>query len=205
MGRREPRPTGVTLIAVYEFVTAAVCLLATCVVLVFLTPAMLFTAGRPREAIGGLFFVLLLFGFFLAFAIGSAVVGWGLLLQERWSGSAVVGWGLLLQERWSRVGAMVLAIPALLGFPVWTVAAIAVLVYLASGEGRAAFQPVPAPEEAAPVASLAPPAPPPPPPGVGRSGSTAGGAAGGEGSPAQETREVQPADRERPAAGPPDE
>jgi len=189
MGRREPRPTGVTLIAVYEFVTAAVCLLATCVVLVFLTPAMLFTADRPREAIGGLFFVLLLFGFFLAFAIGSAVVGWGLLLQERWS----------------RVGAMVLAIPALLGFPVWTVAAIAVLVYLASGEVRAAFQPVPAPEEAAPVASLAPPAPPPPPPGVGRSGSTAGGAAGGEGSPAQETREVQPADRERPAAGPPDE
>ncbi|ACZ39708.1 hypothetical protein [Sphaerobacter thermophilus] len=189
MGRREPRPTGVTLIALYEFSTAAVCLLATCVVLVFLTPAMLFTASRPSEAVGGLFFVLLLFGFFLAFAIGSALVGWGLLLQERWS----------------RIGAMVLAIPALLGFPVWTVAAIAVLVYLASGEGRAAFEQVSAPEERAPVTSLAPPAPPPPPPGMGRSGSRAGDEHGGADSPAEETREVQPADRERPASGPPDD
>jgi len=80
-----------------------------------------------------------------------------------------------------------------------------VLVYLASGEGRAAFEQVPAPEERAPVTSLAPPAPPPPPPGVGRSGSRAGDEHGGADSPAEETREVQPADRERPASGPPDD
>src|SRR5690606_37312839 len=106
---------------------------------------------------------------------------------------------------WSRIAGMVLAIPALLGFPVWTVAAIAVLVYLASGEGRAAFEQVPAPEERAPVTSLAPPAPPPPPPGMGRRGSRAGDEHGGADSPAEETREVQPADRERPASGPPDD
>lgn len=170
MRRAEPRPTGVTLIAVYEFVTAAVFLLATCAVLVFLTPAMLFTANRPGEALGGLFFVLLLLGFFLAFAIGSAVVGWGLLLQEPWS----------------RVGAMVLAIPALIAFPVWTVASIAVLVYLASGEGRAAFRR--APEESEPATTV-----------------TAPVSNGPTDSPAEETREVRPEDRQQPPAGPPDD
>lgn len=122
-----PRPTGVTLIAVYEFITALVLLLASCVILFFLAPALLFTATNQQEVWSSLVLALLLFGFCVALAIGSAVVGWGLLLQERWS----------------RIGAMILAVPTLVGFPFWTVASIALVVYLMTAEGRAAFRPLP--------------------------------------------------------------
>lgn len=117
------RPSGVTLIALYEFATAAILLLMSCAILFFALPALMFTATTPAGVIRALVVLLLLLGCGLAFSGASAVIGWGLF--KMWP--------------WARVGAMVLAIPALLGFPIWTVAAVIVLIYLGSNEGRAAF------------------------------------------------------------------
>lgn len=141
------RPSGVTLIAIYEFVTAAVLLICTCTVLVFAMPAAFFAVGTPRD----IFSTLIVLGGSVAvlFAFGVA--------------SAVVGWGLLQMQPWARIGAIALAIPALFGFPLWTIAAIVILVYLASAEGRAAFG-VDAAAQPAPHPSA--PSNPPPAPGT---------------------------------------
>lgn len=121
-----PRPTGVTLVAIYEFASAAFLLLGSCVVLFFAMPAVAFTT-QPDRGPGGVIATLIVL---LLTMGGTLVIG---------VASAVVGWGLLQLAPWARTGAIVLAIPALLGFPAWTVAAIIVIVYLVSDEARAAF------------------------------------------------------------------
>jgi hypothetical protein len=45
----------------------------------------------------------------------------------------------LRRREWARVGAIVLAIIGLIGFPIWTVIGILILVYLLGDDGRAQF------------------------------------------------------------------
>ena len=43
-------------------------------------------------------------------------------------------------KEWARIGAILLAIPALVVFPIWTVLALLIIVYLVGEEGRALFR-----------------------------------------------------------------
>lgn len=117
------RPDPLILIAVYEFVMAAMFLIASCVVLpiaLLITP---FAANGFGQFVARFFFVALALTIVFGFGVASAVVGFGLLTLKEWA----------------RIGAMLLAIPVLVIFPIWTVIGILILVYLAGDEGRALF------------------------------------------------------------------
>lgn len=111
------------VIAVYEFVMCAMLLLVACVVLpiaLVLTP---FGADDWSE-----FFVrFVIVGLALAASFGIGIA------------SGIVGFGLLHRREWARVGAIVLAIIGLVGFPIWTVIGILILIYLLGNNGRAQF------------------------------------------------------------------
>ncbi len=118
------RPDSLILIAVYEFVMAAMFLIASCVVLpiaLLITP---FASHGFGQFVARFFFVALAL---------TVVFGFGVA-------SAVVGFGLLTLKEWARIGAMLLAIPVLVIFPIWTVIGILILVYLAGEEGRSLFR-----------------------------------------------------------------
>lgn len=118
------RPDSLVLIAGYELVMAAMLLIVSCVVLpigLLLTP---FGSGGYGDFLARFFVV----GLVLATTFGIGVA------------SGIVGVGLLLRKEWARVGAIALAIPALLGFPIWTVIGILIIVYLVGEEGRAVFR-----------------------------------------------------------------
>jgi hypothetical protein len=118
------RPDALVLIAVYEFVMAAMLLIAACVVLpiaLLITP---FASDSFGQFLGRFLIVALIL---------TVVFGFGVA-------SAMVGFGLLLLKEWARIGAILLAIPAIIGFPIWTVIAILIIVYLAGQEGRALFR-----------------------------------------------------------------
>ena len=117
------RPEFITLIAIYQFVTAGILLLLSCLIPTVLFPGLLIAVDGAE----GLLASLLLLTGALAILIGFAVA------------SVVVGWGLLRMREWSRLGAIVLAAFALIGFPIWTIVAILVLVYLTSDEARSHF------------------------------------------------------------------
>lgn len=112
-----------TLIAVYQFITAAILFLLSCLIPILVFPSIFIYIDSSDE---------------IFLAIGAATgalaltVGFGLA-------SIVVGYGLLRMRNWGRLGAIVLAAFALIGFPIWTVVAILVLVYLTSDESREAF------------------------------------------------------------------
>lgn len=119
------RPDSLILIAVYELIMAAMLLIVSCVVLpiaLLLTP---FGSGGTGDFLARFFVV----GLVLAATFGIGIA------------SGIVGFGLLLRREWARAGAIALAIPALLGFPIWTVVGILIIVYLLGEEGRAAFRP----------------------------------------------------------------
>jgi len=119
------RPDSLILIAVYELVMAAVLLIVSCVVLpiaLLLTP---FGSGGMVDFFARFFVV----GLMLAATFGIGIA------------SGIVGIGLLLRKSWARVGAIALAILALIGFPIWTVIGILIIVYLLGDEGRTAFYP----------------------------------------------------------------
>jgi hypothetical protein len=117
------RPEFVTLIAVYQFITAAILFLLSCLIPVLVFPSIFVYIDRSDEI-------------FLAIGVATGAlaltVGFGLA-------SIVVGYGLLRMRNWGRLGAIVLAAFALIGFPIWTVVAVLVLVYLTSTEAREAF------------------------------------------------------------------
>lgn len=118
------RPDALVLIAVYEFVMAAMLLIAACVVLpiaLLITP---FASNGFGQFIGR--FVIVALVLTIVFGFGVA--------------SALVGFGLLLLKEWARIGAILLAIPALVVFPIWTVIGILIIVYLAGQEGRSLFR-----------------------------------------------------------------
>jgi hypothetical protein len=127
------RPESVTLIAIYQFVTGTILLLFSCLLAAAAFPAFLFTVGRAEDVL-------------LVTVLGAGALA---LLITLGAASFAVGWGLLRMRRWARLGAIVLAVFALIGFPVWTIAAAFVLIYLIGPEGRTAFGLTPLDDEPA--------------------------------------------------------
>jgi hypothetical protein len=118
------RPEFVTLIAVYQLVTAAILFLLSCMIPAVVIPSIFVYV----EVSGGIFAALIMAGGGLALFLGFGIA------------SLVVGWGLFRMREWARLGAIVLAAFALIGFPVWTIVAILILVYLTSEDARNAFK-----------------------------------------------------------------
>jgi hypothetical protein len=118
------RPEFVTLVAVYQFVTAGILLLLSCLILAVLLPFLLLLAPAGQEV----FITFLMMSIVLAFVLGFGFA------------SLIVGWGLLRMREWARLGALVLALFALIGFPIWTIAGVLILLYLTSEEARSAFE-----------------------------------------------------------------
>lgn len=121
--RGSRRPEFVTLIAIYQFVTAVLLFLFSCLIPAIVFPSIFVYVNESSGA-------------FAAVAMATSAlalfVGFGFV-------SIVVGWGLLRMREWARLGAIVLAAFALIGFPIWTIVAILVLVYMTSDEARQAF------------------------------------------------------------------
>jgi hypothetical protein len=117
------RHDALIVIAVYELVMCAMLLLVACVVLpiaLVLTPV---GSDDWGEFVARFFIV----GLALAASFGIGIA------------SGIVGFGLLRRREWARIGAIVLAIIGLVGFPIWTVIGILILIYLFSDSGRAQF------------------------------------------------------------------
>jgi hypothetical protein len=123
--QQQKRPEFVTLIAVYQFITAGILFLLSCLIPVALISAIVFYVDASEGVFGGI-------------TIATAIVALALLLGFGFA-SVVVGWGLLRMREWARLGAIVLGAFALIGFPIWTIVAILVLVYMTSEEARRAF------------------------------------------------------------------
>lgn len=117
------RPEYVTLIAIYQFITAAILFLLSCMIPVVVYPMIFSYIGGSEE----IFVAMSLVTAALAMAVGFGFA------------SIVVGYGLLRMKNWGRLGAIVLGAFALIGFPVWTIVAVLVLVYLTSDEARDVF------------------------------------------------------------------
>jgi hypothetical protein len=111
------------VIAVYEFVMCAMLLLVACVVL----PLALVLTPIGADNWGQFVVRFLIVGLSLAACFGIGIA------------SGIVGFGLLLRREWARAGAIVLAIIGLVGFPIWTVIGILILIYLLSDNGRTQF------------------------------------------------------------------
>jgi hypothetical protein len=111
------------VIAIYELVMCAVLLLIACVVLPILLVLTPIGADDWGEFLARFFIV----GLSLAATFGLGVA------------SGIVGVGLLRRRQWARSGAIVLAIIGLVGFPIWTVIGVLILIYLFSDDGRAQF------------------------------------------------------------------
>ncbi|RME49445.1 MAG: hypothetical protein D6791_00715 [Chloroflexi bacterium] len=125
------RPDGVTLIAVWHFVVAGLCILGLCGMAVPLV-AVWTGAGDAQGALVAT--IALLFGVAVILLFGGAF--------------AIVGWGLWQLKEWARVGAIVLAILQLPGLPIGTVVGALTLWYLLSDpDAKAAFQPGQVPAE----------------------------------------------------------
>jgi hypothetical protein len=118
-----PRPEFVTLIAIYQFATAAILLLLACLATAMGIPLLFFMIADAGTIAFSFLWIV-----FLALAFGYSVA------------SLVVGWGLLMMREWARLGAIVLAAFALVGFPIWTIVAIIILFYLTSDDAKRAFQ-----------------------------------------------------------------
>ena len=121
--RNDKRPEYVTLIAIYQFVTAGILFLLSCLIPAVLFPAIVFYVDASEGVFGGLAIATAGLALFIGFGFASVVVGWGLLRMREWA----------------RLGAIVLGAFALIGFPIWTIAAILVLVYLTSADAKNAF------------------------------------------------------------------
>ena len=118
------RPDALILIAVYEFVMAAMLLIASCIVL----PIALLITPFASNGFGQFAARFAVIGITLTVVFGFAVA------------SGIVGVGLLMLKEWARIGAILLAIPALVVFPIWTVLALLIIVYLVGEEGRSLFR-----------------------------------------------------------------
>lgn len=121
------RPDGLTLVAIYELVSAVLLLVVFGVLTLYLILAL---RAEPTGAVS------------LALDVALALSLIGILFAIA---SAIVGFGLLGCRGWARTGGMLLAIPALLGLPIWTAFSVLVLIYLHGDEARAAVAPEPGP------------------------------------------------------------
>ncbi len=123
------RPDGVTLIAVWHFVVAGLCILGLCGMAV---PIVAVWANPGDTALVAT--IALMFGVAVIILFGGAF--------------AIVGWGLWQLEEWARAGAIVLAILQLPGLPIGTVVGALTLWYLLGDpDAKAAFQPGQVPAE----------------------------------------------------------
>lgn len=114
------RPDGLTLVAIYELVSAVLLLVVFGLLTLYLILAL---RAEPTGAVS------------LALDVALALSLIGILFAIA---SAIVGFGLLGRCGWARTGGMLLAIPALLGLPIWTAFSVLVLIYLHGEEARAA-------------------------------------------------------------------
>ncbi|MBI5955772.1 MAG: hypothetical protein HY871_02115 [Chloroflexi bacterium] len=121
------RPTGVTIIALLYFFSAAMMLLGGCM---FLALPLLTGAGALGQegageaiAISGTMGVIFC-GVFAIFALLAAFFGWGL-------------WKL---KNWARILTIVFSIPGLLGIPIGTIISGLIIWYLLKEDVKVAFQ-----------------------------------------------------------------
>lgn len=114
------RPDGLTLVAIYELVSAVLLLLLFSLFASYLVLAL---RAQPTGVVS------------VALDVALALALLGILFAVA---SAIVGWGLLRRRSWARTGGMLLAVPALLGLPVWTAFSILVLIYLHGDEAKRA-------------------------------------------------------------------
>ncbi len=122
------RPEGVTLVSIYHYVEAGLCVLGAClVVLIPVITAVAVAAERTPDA-----------GIAMTVTIIVAVVGVVLLLLIA-AANAAVGWGLWQMKPWGRMGAIILSCLRLLNIPVGTAIGGLTLWYLFRPEVRAAF------------------------------------------------------------------
>lgn len=65
----------------------------------------------------------------------------GLVLAALAAAYLVVGWGVRRLKPWSRIGASVIAVPGLLGFPIGTLISAYILYLMLSKKGRTVYSP----------------------------------------------------------------
>jgi hypothetical protein len=123
------RSDGVTLVALYHFISGALSLLVMCAILsipfiIGVSAAASYDpdAGTATVIVGIL--GLLFGGLFVLIAIANFVVGWGL-----WH-----------QREWARISAMGLAILRLINFPLGTIIGGAIIIYMLQEHVRAEFE-----------------------------------------------------------------
>jgi hypothetical protein len=137
-----PRPDGITLLAIWDFLVAAMTTLGLCAMCVALMAVMVAADDTGDGRLAGLLVLGTLITVLLMLGLAHAVTAWGLLQLKGWARSA----------------AMTLAVLQLFGAPIGTIVGALSLVYLTgNAEARAAFTPGPR------APSAQPPAPPPPP------------------------------------------
>jgi hypothetical protein len=118
------RPDGVTLVAIWHFIMAALSAIGLCGMAIPIVAVWADSSTNPGDAMVATIALMLGVVAILVFAVAFVAVGWGL-------------WQL---ASWARVGAIVLAILQLFGFPIGTVAGGLTLWYLlADPDAKAAF------------------------------------------------------------------
>lgn len=116
------RPDLLILVAVWEFITAAVALIGISAIAVFAFPEVIGPMWGPA-LVGGLFGLSIAVLVLLCF-VGIAVAG---------------GTGLIKGKEWGRILSIVHAAIALLWFPVGTVIGVLVIIYLTKPDVREYF------------------------------------------------------------------
>jgi hypothetical protein len=117
------RSDHVTLMAIYQFVAGGLAICGAIALLLFvILPIIYIVQDR------------------FVFLVSLAMMVCGVLVLGSYAIAAfVVGIGLLRMRPWARMGALVLALLGLPGFPIGTVAGVLIIAYLLSAEGRQAF------------------------------------------------------------------
>jgi hypothetical protein len=117
------RPDGVTVVAIYEFLSAIPGLIGACAILVFAFPGAL-QGAQGMDVVGAIFGLTIAFLFVGAGSIAAVIAGWGLLQLKEWA-------------RWLTIA---LAILTLFAFPIGTIIGGLIIWYLLQDEVRKAFQ-----------------------------------------------------------------
>ena len=118
------RPDGVTVIAIYHFLTGALGLLGGCAILVF---AVLPIVLSVRDETG-LFWSLFALGIGILVAVASGII------------SLIVAVGLVQLRPWARWAAIVLAVLGQIAIPIGTIIGALIIWYQLQDEARIAFE-----------------------------------------------------------------
>lgn len=118
------RPDGVTAIAVYYFLDAALMFFGVCVLVAVLVGVLDAIGNDATAQFWTSFGILTGVGFMLIFGAASVIAGWGLLVMKGWA-------------RWLGI---ILAILSLFAFPVGTVIGALIIWYLFKDEIKEAFE-----------------------------------------------------------------